>query len=168
METEKLKNNKLFWSVIIAVLFLAIAVSFGLGFLSGRINTVNPAAPADKEQEDGRKETETEEILVITPRPNQAVSSPFIVEGKARGGWFFEASFPIDLIDDQGKILDQSYVQAQSDWMTADFVPFKGEMNYTAAATTTGKLILKKDNPSGLPENDKQIELPVIIGPSQK
>lgn len=157
MEAEKPKNNKLFWVVMVAVLFLVMAVSFGLGFLSG-LKVVRLY------QDGGRKEAA--EVFVTTPRPNQTVSSPFIVEGKARGGWFFEASFPIDLIDEAGKILGQSYVQAQSDWMTADFVPFKGEMNYAAAATT-GKLILRKDNPSGLPENDKKFEIPVIISPAK-
>mgnify|MGYP001558157304 CR=1 FL=1 len=158
MQIEKQKTNKLFWVVIIAVLFSVMAVSFELGFLSG-------LKAVWLYQDGGQKEAE--EILVTTPRPNQTVNSPFIVEGKARGGWFFEASFPIDLIDNQGKILGQSYVQAQSDWTTPDFVPFKGEINYAAAATTTGKLILKKDNPSGLPENDKKIDMPVIVSPSK-
>jgi spore germination protein GerM len=119
-----------------------------------------PTAPCGERKQTG-------EISVATPRPNQIINSPLIVEGSAIGNWYFEASFPIELIDGQGKILGQSHVQAQSDWMTENLVPFKGEINYQAAATTTGKLVLKNDNPSGLPQNEKKFEIPVVISPSQ-
>jgi hypothetical protein len=108
-----------------------------------------------------------DEVLVTVPKLNQAVNSPLTVEGQAKGNWFFEASFPIEIVDDQGNILGQSHVQAQSDWMTDGLVPFKGEINYQLAATTTGKLVLKNDNPSGLPQNDKRTEMPIIINPSK-
>ncbi len=110
---------------------------------------------------------ELAEVKVTTPQPKQTVSSPIIVSGQARGGWFFEASFPMELVDDQNNQLGISHVQAQSDWMTPDFVPFLGELHYQAAATTTGKLILRKDNPSGLPQFDASFEIPVTITPSQ-
>ncbi|MFA6306477.1 MAG: GerMN domain-containing protein [Patescibacteria group bacterium] len=166
---------KLVWKIVIAVFLLAVVI-LGVRLLSGdediwlcqnggwvkhgNPSASEPATPCgDKKQPD--------EVLVTMPQANQTVSSPLAVEGQARGNWFFEASFPIELIDDQGKILGQSYVQAQSDWMTENFVLFKGEINYQAAATTTGMLVLKKDNPSGLPENDKKIEMPVLISPSE-
>lgn len=107
------------------------------------------------------------EVMLDSPRPDQTVSSPLIIEGRARGSWFFEASFPVELVDGQNNRLGISFVQAQSDWMTADFVFFRGQLNYQAAATTSGRLILMNDNPSGLPENQKQFSIPVIISPSQ-
>lgn len=166
---------KLVWKIVIGVI-LVVVVVLGVRFLSGDEDTWlcqngawikhgNPRAAKPITLCGGQKQPE--EISVATPQPNQTISSPLIVEGQARGNWFFEASFPIKLIDDQGKILGQSYARAQSDWMTENFVPFKGEINYQAAATTTGKLVLKNDNPSGLPQNDKKIEIPVLISPSQ-
>lgn len=166
---------KLVWKIAIAVLIIA-AVVLGMRFLSGDedlwlcrdgswIKHGNPSAPEPTTPCGEKKQPD--EVLVVMPQANQTIKSPLIVEGQARGNWFFEASFPIELIDDQGKILGQSYVQAQSDWMTGNFVPFKGEINYQLAATTTGKLVLKNDNPSGLPQYDKKIEMPVLISPSE-
>lgn len=51
--------------------------------------------------------------------------------------------------------------------MTTEFVPFTATVNYTVDPQTPyarGAIILKKDNPSGLPENDAAIEMPVIFG----
>lgn len=166
---------KLVWKILIVVL-VTVVVILGIRFFSGDEDTWlceesgwvkhgNPSAA--KPTTPCGEEKQSKEILATTPQPNQTVSSPLIVEGQAKGNWFFEASFPIELIDDQGKILGQSYVEAQSDWMTDSLVSFKGEINYQAAATTTGKLVLKNDNPSGLPQYEKKFEIPVIISPSQ-
>lgn len=109
---------------------------------------------------------ENSDINVFLPKQGQSVKSPLQVSGEARGMWFFEASFPIKIIDEAGNILGTSYVQAQSDWMTENFVPFKGEINFISKIRTNGFLVLAKDNPSGLPENDEEIRIPIIIEPS--
>ena len=44
--------------------------------------------------------------------------------------------------------------QADGEWMTTEFVPFKSILNFDKSSTTAGRLIFKKDNPSGLSEND--------------
>lgn len=116
-------------------------------------------------------ETFTEEIkdelpiAVTLPLPNDTISENFIVEGQARGMWYFEASFPIKLVDSDGNVLMEEPMQAQGDWMTTDFVPFHGEYTVDFGGATSGKLILQKDNPSGLPENDASIEIPVLFAP---
>ncbi len=105
-------------------------------------------------------------IRVQTPIPNQTISSPLIIKGEARGSWFFEASFPVVLTDWDGKIIAQGIAQAKSDWMTNDFVPFTASLNFTAdknAYSKRGSLILRKDNPSGLPENDNALEIPIVF-----
>jgi len=100
-------------------------------------------------------------IAVDSPRPNAAVKSPLAITGKARGTWYFEASFPIQIVDANNNVLGQIPAQAQGDWMTENFVPFAASLDFAAPTTATGSLILKKDNPSGLPENDKQLTIPV-------
>jgi len=105
-------------------------------------------------------------IRVTSPRSGETISSPFTVIGEARGNWFFEASFPVLLTDWDGKILAQGVAQAKGDWMTTDYVPFTATLMYITDAQTysdKGTLILKKDNPSGLPENDNALEIPVHI-----
>jgi hypothetical protein len=100
-------------------------------------------------------------IQVSSPLPNALVKSPIAVTGVARGNWYFEATFPITLVDANGKILAQQPVQAQGDWMTTEFVPFAINLAFAPSSATSGELILHNDNPSGLPQNDKEIRIPV-------
>jgi hypothetical protein len=100
-------------------------------------------------------------IIVDKPQALDTVESPIIIEGQARGSWFFEASFPIKLIDANGNVLGTGIAQAQSEWMTEDFVRFKAELKYSASEDGSGRLVLERDNPSGLPENDDSLNIPV-------
>jgi|GEM_PF-1484463 hypothetical protein len=109
-------------------------------------------------------------IMLETPRPNQVVVSPLQIKGKARGTWYFEASFPIELKDSNDKIIAQGIATAKSDWMTEEFVPFEATLNFIAdtnASNERGTLILRKDNPSGLPEHEDSLEIPVILSTNQ-
>ncbi|MBU1045713.1 GerMN domain-containing protein [Patescibacteria group bacterium] len=141
---------------VIAVFVILVAI--GIAVLLSPKNDSGPEPSVTPNLED--------EIIVDSPQPNQIVSSPILIEGKARGFWFFEASFPVKLFDDKGQEIAEHYVQATDDWMTTDFVGFKGELEYNIMATTTATLILKRDNPSDLPENDKSIEIPIILSPT--
>jgi hypothetical protein len=103
-------------------------------------------------------------ILVDSPAPGSKIVSPLTVSGKARGTWFFEGDFPMVIIDASGSVIGQSYCTAQGPWMTAEFVAFKGKITFKRPASS-GKavLLLKKDNPTGKPEHDDVIEIPVTI-----
>jgi hypothetical protein len=101
-------------------------------------------------------------IQIDTPQPGAVTGQRFEVRGRARGSWYFEASFPIDVLDANGTKLTTVVAQAQGEWMTTEFVPFIAPVNvgtYSGAAT----LVLHKDNPSGLPENDASIAYPITI-----
>ncbi|MDD5290069.1 MAG: GerMN domain-containing protein [Patescibacteria group bacterium] len=100
-------------------------------------------------------------IRVDEPRPLTLVGNPIIIKGQARGFWFFEASFPVKLIDAQGNVLGTGIAEAQSDWMTENFVPFQAELKYIASADGSGRLILARDNPSGLPQNNDSLNIPI-------
>lgn len=106
-------------------------------------------------------------IIVDYPKPNQTIKSPLVITGKARGNWFFEASFPVTLTNWDGLIIAQGIAQAKGEWMTENFVPFSATLNFTMdenSPSNKGFLILKKDNPSGLPEYDDHLEIQVILG----
>jgi hypothetical protein len=118
-------------------------------------------ADISKETEATLKESAEDKIKVTNPLPNQVIESPLIIEGEARGTWYFEASFPVKLLDANGYVITAHFAQAQADWMTEDFVPFKSQIEFAKPATDTGVLVLEKDNPSGLPENDAKVEIPV-------
>ena len=102
-------------------------------------------------------------IQVETPRANETISSPLVIKGKARGAWFFEASFPVKLYDGQGKLLAATTAQAKSDWTSEDFVPFEAKLEFLPPETEKGTLVLEKDNPSGLAENADELRMPVFF-----
>lgn len=124
-------------------------------------------------------------IKLTAPRPNEIIKSPVTIEGEARGNWFFdgstaltinpeqnrrvETSFPVKLWDVNGKELAVGIAQAQLDgsadssdtWMTEGFVPFKATLEFDSPEIKKGLLILEKDNPSGLKENEDSLRIPI-------
>ncbi len=103
-------------------------------------------------------------IKVSNPPTNTIIQSPLTITGTAVGPWYFEASFPVILTNASGKILARTNAAALSDWMTSDFVPFSGKMSFPLQKSgSKGVLILKKDNPSGLPQNEASLEIQVTF-----
>ncbi len=114
----------------------------------------------------GNAEAKSNLIRVMSPSPNGAISSPFVVKGEARGTWFFEASFPVELFNSNGERIALSIATAKGEWMTEDFVPFEAPLKfdpYKVVSGSKGTLVLRKDNPSGLPENDDALQIPVVF-----
>jgi hypothetical protein len=111
-------------------------------------------------------EAKADLVRVTSPTPNGAVSSPLTITGEARGQWFFEASCPISVVDWDGRIIGEGIATADGEWMTTEFVPFTAQISFDLPSDTPyerGAIILKKDNPSGLPENDDALEIPIIF-----
>ncbi len=102
-------------------------------------------------------------ITVELPFPGAVTGKDFSVIGKARGVWFFEASFPIELRDANNKLLYTAIATAEGDWMTENFVPFKAEINAPASYIGKATLVLRKENASGLSEHDASISFPVTV-----
>jgi len=105
----------------------------------------------------------SDKIIVNDIPENTEISSPLVITGQARGFWFFEASFPVALEDATGQTIAFSIAQADGEWMTEDFVPFATTLTFGSTTSTTGTLVFKKNNPSGLPENDDELRIPVKI-----
>ena len=101
-------------------------------------------------------------IRNINIKPGNIIKSPLTITGEARGYWYFEASFPVVLVDWDGKIIAEGIATAQDEWMTEDFVPFEATLEFTKPSYgENGALILQKDNPSDLPELDDALEIPI-------
>jgi hypothetical protein len=100
-------------------------------------------------------------IIVDSIKPGDTLTSSTTITGRARGFWFFEASFPVVLLDGKGNIVTTGVGKAGGDWMSEGFVPFTITLSFKKPITATGTLILKKDNPSGDPERDDSISIPV-------
>lgn len=109
-----------------------------------------------------------DKLMISSPEPDEKISSPVTVSGKAVGGWFFEASFPVEVYDSNNKLLGSSPVQfvpkSDSDtWMTSDFVDFKGEIKFSQPTTESGYILFKKDNPSGNSAMDESFKLRITF-----
>ncbi|MCB9806380.1 Gmad2 immunoglobulin-like domain-containing protein [Candidatus Peribacteria bacterium] len=101
-------------------------------------------------------------LEVTLPTPDAEITSPLTITGRARGPWYFEASFPIELIDNNGALIAMTTAQAQGEWMTENWVPFTATITFPAQpAGSLGKLVMKKDNPSGEPQNEMSFIVPV-------
>lgn len=116
----------------------------------------------DKDNESELQTTQNINVLISSPEPSQIVTSPLLVQGKISGSWFFEATLPFSLVDSEENIISAGYAVADGDWMTEDLVPFSGVLDFSVPVDLeSGYLIISKDNPSGLPENDGLIKMPV-------
>ncbi len=164
--------NVLKHKLFIAILVLA-ALAAGASFMFPSHTAIpipqppvdgSPETPSDGSPGPGPRPV-SDMIRVSEPAAGSPVESPLVVTGEARGMWYFEASFPVELVDAKGKIIAVVPAQAQGEWMTENFVPFRATLTFTAQPPGAGTLILRKDNPSGLPEHDAELRVPVRFPP---
>lgn len=134
-------------------------------------NPVMESYPPQCRTEDGELFTQNVDYVqphkdlidVVNPQPNQVISSPLRVEGQARGQWYQEGTFSIELVDINGTRLSRVNARAEGEWMTEDFVPFKADITFRQPQTKRGELIIRNANPSGLKENAKEVIVPVMF-----
>lgn len=160
------KNLALIVAAIIIVVLLGVIFMI---LPSGTANAPTNTATTTQTGTTGGQKASFEDLIVVdAPLINAQVTSPLTITGKARGTWYFEASFPIVLTDWDGRIIAEGHAEAQGDWMTTEYVPFKATLTYTTPtpgdpSVNRGTLILKNDNPSGDPERDKAVEVQVVF-----
>lgn len=88
-------------------------------------------------------------IVVEVPQANANVASPLFIEGRARGTWFFEGEFPIEIVDSEGTVLARANGMATDDWMTEDFVDFAATLRFVAPEGRTGKIFFTQADARG-------------------
>lgn len=142
-------------------LLVVLALGIGVGYYAGygrRLKQTAQTEPSALTNEF------SDEITIVSPRPNQTVVNPLAITGQARGTWYFEGEFSAQLLDEDGASLGSVPVLAQGEWMTEDFVPFAATLMFDPPSTAKGELVIQNSNPSGLPENEKIIRIPVVFG----
>jgi hypothetical protein len=167
-----MENTNIGWLLAI-ILFISIALLGG--WYLGNQNNAQPNTPSENPGEQIPQEglvsqatttysnADANMIVVDAPIPGAAVGHTFTVSGKARGNWYFEANFPIEVRSATGTALVQLPVQAQGEWMTTEFVPFTVEVTLPAEYKGPATLILHNDNASGLPEHDRSVLIPIVV-----
>ncbi len=87
-----------------------------------------------------------------------------VVSGEVVGFWFFEASFVAEVWNSFGQRVASGLATAQEEWMTEELVPFSIEIDLPETwLEDRATLVLIKDNPSGLPEHDDVLAVPIKI-----
>lgn len=123
-----------------------------------------PSVISDERDESEVMSDKGELLIMEFPKQQDIITSPLVVTGQARGTWFFEASFPVVLTNWDGLIIAQGIAQAQGEWMTEEYVPFEATLEFEKPEYgENGFLILQKDNPSGLPQHDDAVEIPILF-----
>ena len=90
-----------------------------------------------------------EDVIEVTePKPNQIVTSPFKLEGKAVGGWYFDEKLSARIEDDNGNVIVTKELKALSSTKTSSLVPFVAALSFKdeKIETAQGKLIIEKNN----------------------
>lgn len=180
IKMEHQSKRGAFSTVLIILLILALLVGSVAGTYVWQNNKVNDLSK-DKENLTAQvaklrnevnqlKATKTDivytsqkgvKINIYTPANDSQISSPLTVLGEVPGNWSFEASFPVQLKDSNGNVVIQQPATLHGDWMTESLVPFSVNLTFEKPATSTGTLVLQKDNPSGLPENDDSVSIAI-------
>ncbi|HUO56180.1 MAG TPA: Gmad2 immunoglobulin-like domain-containing protein [Candidatus Paceibacterota bacterium] len=154
-------SNKI-WIAIVLILFAVIAVMAWFLFTPIAPHQASPTTTTATTSPDTTA-TNPEGVIVMQPQENAIVGETFDVSGKAPNTWYYEAVFPIQVRDSDDNLIGSGQAQAQSDWTVASLVPFRATItiqdNYSGSAT----LILLKDNPSGLPQNEDELTEPITI-----
>jgi len=134
----------------------------------GELFTEEVDFPAEDEAAEGPQEYTSDKGEVVrlsAPLANDRINSPLEISGEVRGSWSFEADFPIELRDEDDQVFAQTIGTVIGDWMTTDYVPFEATLEFTVpAGVNQGFLVLIKDNPTGDPQHDDFVSIPVQLG----
>jgi len=157
--------------IVLSIIALILACGFFFaGFVYGK--NIKKVSPSNSEsmavmknsitpQTQSAVALEAEGIKVTTPRSGQKIKSPMLISGEAVGSWYFEGEIPAILYNAQSEEIIRGNAKANGDWMTDQLVPFELTLEYDQPVTSTGTLILRKNNPSGQDALNQSIEIPI-------
>jgi len=107
------------------------------------------------------------DVEIKSPLAGSTISDMLVVKGAIPGSWYFEANAHFRILNNTFKEIAVGNIQAMSDWMTTQRVPFDltvpvTSLNYKGDAT----IIIESENVQGDEEGEmkvKRIYIPVVI-----
>ena len=73
-----------------------------------------------------------DDIFITSPEPGDSMTTTIFIQGYARGLWYDEAVFPVEIQNGSGTVIGSAQGKAQSEWTTENFVPFTAEIDLKA------------------------------------
>lgn len=104
------------------------------------------------------------DITITNPLPNDTIGGHVTVSGFISGTWFFEGDTFAEIADSNGTVIGGGLLRALDNWMTADVIAFEGKVILNSIPqTTSGTIIIYKDNPSGESQFDDSVTIPITF-----
>ena len=153
-------DTRTWWGIIVLLFLVIVVLAWVLFAMPARVE-----APTATSTPPAATSTQplSASVVVTSPKANSTVGNIFVVSGSAPGPWYFEASFPIKIVDKDNNFIGQGIAQAQGEWMTTDLVTFTATVTLDGTYSGPATVVLLRDNPSGMPENDDSVSIPVVI-----
>lgn len=156
--------------IILLVFFILCLLSWNL-FLHKSLEEIKDTAKQSElaKSADERMAGETADtgkIIINSPQKGEIISSPLSITGQINGdGWsgFEGQAGTVKLLDENGKILGTAVLEATTDWMKLP-TKFKAILKFSSPKAQGGMLVFKNENPSDMPENNREFGLAVKIG----
>lgn len=96
--------------------------------------------------------------------PGAHLVSPYTLKGRAIGSWYFEGSFPVTIVGEDGNVIASAPAAAEGDWMKGGWVPYQSKLTWIAGPNTKAKLVLTLNNPADEGEGKRRaVEIPVLL-----
>lgn len=107
----------------------------------------------------------SELIEITSPEVWATLTSPAMLAWSLPGYRYFEATAPAQVIDSNDLMLWEWYVSAIGERMTESLVPFSWSVVFSMSGSTatTWEVIIRRNNASGMSENDASIRIPVVF-----
>ena len=152
--------------IITLVIIIAVILIGGFVFYTGNHKVTTNQITVNKNKMTQESPTvlgNKDDLLSFSVLVGSNVSGNMAVSGIVKNGYFFEGNIGINILDINKNVLKSSHGTAITDWMTAGPVSFEGSVDFTGLQTGPAYIEIHNDNASGLPENDKNILIPVVI-----
>jgi hypothetical protein len=157
MENQNInQKSKIYLIIFVVMILLAIVLT-----VTKKANA--PIVPPPEDNQDIGIQGNGGDLVFLSVLPNAKVSGVLNLTGEVKGGYFFEGNILINILDANKNMLKQGHGTATTEWMTADPVTFSTTVDFTGLPVGPAYLEIHNDNASGLPENDKNILIPIII-----
>ena len=148
---------------IITVIVIIIVAMILVNKQTSEIVIKNGTSPNPIESIVPTRDSRIAKVYLDNVERDSEISLPIELKGQAVGNWFFEASFPAIVEDENGNKIGEGIMQAEGEWMTEEHVPFKGELKKLSGYSGPAVIVLKKDNPSGEAQFDEEVRVTVTI-----
>lgn len=165
-------------TLVILIIAVVVYIAFAIHVRNNpdsfpQVYLMNPQAVRDAQMAQNKKMmtppapeppvyTSKNGISIIKPQPNDTVTSPLSILGYGLPAFESVPGF-VQILDASGKVLTQKQLSV-TDLGPGKVNGFLGSIDFSAKAGANITLRIHNDNPSGLNENTRILDIPLKVG----